>query len=365
MIPLFKIYNDKSDISAIEKVVKSGMFWATGDEISRFESKISQYIGTKYSTVMNSGTSALVAALIACDIREGDEVIVPSFTFIATAFAVSAVGGIPIFTDIEEKTCGLDPADIEKKITKKTRAIIVVHYSGYPCQIEKIKKLAKKSGVILIEDAAEAFGAKVDGKMIGSFGDISIFSFCQNKIITTGEGGAIVTDSYPLQRKIKQIISHGRNYPGKFFENKKPIDYISLGHNWRMSSITAALGLSQIKKTEHNIKERIRIAKYYQEKLSKIDGVSFLEGMEEAKNVFQMFPIRARNRDSLAKFLDSQKIASRVCFSPVHKCYYYKNKTYLPATEKISKEILTLPIYPKMAQRDLKLVVKSVSEFYK
>ena len=365
MIPLFKIYNDKSDISAVEKVIKSGMFWATGDEISQFESKISQYIGTKYSTVMNSGTSALAAALTACDIGEGDEVIVPSFTFIATALAVSAVGGTPIFADIEQRTCGLDPKDVEKRITKKTKAIIVVHYSGYPCEIEKIRKLAKKSGVILIEDAAEAFGAKVNEKMIGSFGDISILSFCQNKIITTGEGGAIVTDNYPLQRKIKQIISHGRNCPGKFFETKKPIDYISLGHNWRMSSTTAALGLSQIKKTEHNIKERIKIARYYQEKLSKIDGIGLFKGAEKARNVFQMFPIRAKNRDSLIHFLDNQKIASRVCFNPVHKCYYYKDKTHLPITEQISKEILTLPIYPKMVRKDLELIVKAIYEFYK
>jgi len=365
MIPLFKIYNDESDISAISNVIKSGMFWATGNEIAEFEDKISQYIGTKYSTVMNSGTSALIAALTACDIKEGDEVIVPSFTFVATAFAVSVVGGIPIFADIEEKSCGLDPKDVEKRITKRTKAIIAVHYSGYPCEIKKVKKLTKKRNLILIEDAAEAFGAKIGNKMIGRFGDISIFSFCQNKIITTGEGGAIVTDSYGVQKRIKQIISHGRNNKGKFFESKKPMDYVSLGYNWRMSSISAALGLSQIKKTEHNIRERTKIAEYYQEKLSKIDGINLIDGQAEARNVFQMFPIRVKNRDLLMKFLGDQKIATRICFNPVHKCYYYKDKTKLPVTDQVSNDILTLPIYPKMVRGDLDLIIKKISEFYK
>lgn len=365
IVPLFKIYNDRSDIEAISRVIKSGFFWATGKEIEEFEKKISKYIGIKYSTVVNSGTSALIAALMAAGIGKDDEVIVPSFTFAATALSVSAVGAKPVFADIEEMSCGLDHRDIKKKINNKTKAIIAVHYAGYPCDIVAINKIARKHNLILIEDAAEAFGAKIADKMIGTLSDLSVFSFCQNKIITTGEGGAVVSNNLSFQKSLKQIISHGKNIRGDFFDNKKPEDYIRLGFNWRMASMTAALGISQLNKVEMMIKERIKIAKFYKQRLSKIPEISFLPGQENSRNVFQMLPIRTKKRDKLMDYLNRSNIASRICFLPIHKCYYYNCDIKLPVTEKISKEILTLPIFPKMLQEDLDFVTDKIIKFYK
>lgn len=365
MIPLFKIYQDKSDIDSVTRVIKSGMYWATGKELNEFEQKISDYIGTKYCTVLNSGTSGLVAALLASGVGDGDEVIVPSFTFIATAFSVSAVGAKPVFADIEEKSCGLDPSDIVSKINKKTKAVIAVHYAGYPCDIKNINKICKKHKILLIEDAAESFGAELDGQKIGTFSDISVFSFCQNKIISTGEGGAIATNKLSIQKKIKQIISHGRNDKGKFFEKDKPADFVRLGYNWRMSTINAALGISQINKTEKLIQKRINAAAFYMRALKNISEIEFVNGQEKSRNVFQMLPIKAKNRDYLMKYLDNSGIASRVCFLPVHKCYYYKSKQKLPVTERISKEALALPIYPGIPQKDLEFITKKIIQFYK
>ena len=209
-IPLFKIYWDKKDITAISDTIKKGTGWAVGPNVEKFEKEISKYIGVKYALVFNSGTSALHSLLLSYRIGPGDEIIVPSFTFIATANAVLFVGAKPIFAEIEEDTLGLDPKDIEKKITSKTKAIIVVHYGGSPCKIEEIKKIAKKYNLILIEDAAESLGAKFRDKKIGALGDSAILSFCQNKIITTGEGGAVVTNSKEIYEKLKLIRSHGR-----------------------------------------------------------------------------------------------------------------------------------------------------------
>jgi perosamine synthetase len=173
-IPLFKIYWDEQDIAEITTAVRSGVSWAIGSNIEKFEKGIAEYIGTKYAVVFNSGTSALHAALLAYELGEGAEVIVPSFTFIATANAALFVGAKPVFAEIEEETYGLDPMDVRRKITPKTRAIIPIHYGGCPCLVNELKQIVEEHGLILIEDAAEAFGAAINGKKVGSFGDAAI-----------------------------------------------------------------------------------------------------------------------------------------------------------------------------------------------
>ncbi len=182
-IPLFKIYWDKQDITRVNEVIKSGMNWATGPNIQEFEKLLADYIGVKYAVTFNSGTSALHAILLAYDIGKGDEVIVPSFTFIATANCALFVGAKPVFAEIEGTTYGLDPEDVERKITSKTRAIIPVHFGGCPCRIGELKQIAKKHKLLLIEDAAESLGAEFKGKKVGSFGDAAVFSFCAPKAV--------------------------------------------------------------------------------------------------------------------------------------------------------------------------------------
>ncbi len=229
-IPLFKMYWDQDDIDSVNTALRSGMNWAVGSNVTQFESELAEYIGTKYCLTFNSGTSALHAGLIAHGIGSGDEVIVPSFTFIATANAPKFVGAKPVFADIEEKTFGLDPEDVMEKITKKTRVILPVHYGGCPCKIEALREIAEDHNQVLIEDAAEALGAKVGDRRVGTFGDSGMFSFCQNKIITTGEGGAMVTDSRDLYEKMKLLRSHGRLETCDYFSTSAVMDYISIGY---------------------------------------------------------------------------------------------------------------------------------------
>ena len=204
-IPLYKVFADSEDSRAVNKVIQRGMDWAIGPEIEKLEKKIANYIGAKYCITFNSGTSAGHAALIALGINAKSEVIVPSLTFISTANWPLMVQSSLKFADIEIQTYGMDPEDLETKITKKTKAVIPVHYGGLSCKIDEIKEISNKNKFYLIEDAAESFGASLNGKKIGSFGEISIFSFAGNKILTTGEGGAFCTDSKKLYEKIYLI----------------------------------------------------------------------------------------------------------------------------------------------------------------
>jgi len=208
-IPLYKIFNDEDDVRIVSKVIKRGMDWAIGPEVEQFEYQLAKYVGSNYCLVFNSGTSALHAALLSLGIR-GGRVLVPSFTFISTANSALMVGAKPTFVDIEEDTLGLDPSKIGRAINTSTKAIMPVHYAGLPCKIEEIKEISKKKKIPLIEDAAEALGSRIRKKMVGTFGDLSVFSFAGNKVLTTGEGGAIVTNSNKIFNKLKLIRSHGR-----------------------------------------------------------------------------------------------------------------------------------------------------------
>lgn len=368
-IPLFKIYWNKEDVRAVSNAVEEGMFWAIGPYIEEFEKGISKYIGAKCSTVFNSGTSALHAALLAHGTREGDEVIVPSFTFIATANAPLFVGAKPVFADIEDKTYGLDPEDVKKKITKKTKAIIPVHYGGSPCLIRELRGIAEDNDIILIEDAAEAFGARIKKRKIGTFGPSAVFSFCANKIITTGEGGAVVTKSKEVHEKLKLIRSHGRLGSANYFALPGYMDYIDLGYNFRMSNITAALGIAQLKKVNKIIKLRRKNAKYLTKKLAAIDGVVPPSSPRGYFHAYQMYTIRVKdgNRDALLKYLTRKSIMTKVFFYPVHLTHFYRKKlgynVRLPTTEEVSKQVLTLPMYPALTLGEMDYITDNIGEF--
>lgn len=369
-IPLFKIYWDKEDVRAVSKAIKKGMYWAVGPQIEDFEKGISEYIGAKYSAAFNSGTSALHAALLAYGIGNGDEVIVPSFTFIATANAPLFVGARPVFADIEDKTCGLDPEDVKEKITEKTKAIIPIHYGGSSCLINELRGIAKDNELTLIEDAAEAFGAMVGGKKVGAFGDAAVVSFCQNKVITMGEGGAVVTDSKEIREKLKLIRSHGRPENSDYFTSPEYADYIDLGYNFRMSNITAALGVAQLKKVDRIIKMRRKNAEYLTKKLGGVEGVISPSPPEGYFHVYQIYTIKVKDgrRDALSKYLAKKGIMTKVFFYPVHLTHFYRKKlgyrTELHVTEEISKQVLSLPIYPTMTRQEMDYITKAVETFF-
>lgn len=369
-IPLFKMYWDNQDTDAVVKVIRSGMNWASGPDIQKFEQELSRYIGTRYCLTFNSGTSALQAVLTAHGVGKNDEVIVPSFTFIATANAPLFVGAKPVFADIEEATFGLDPADVEDKITPWTKAIIPVHYGGTPCQIKELREIADDNGLILIEDAAEAFGAKVRNSRAGSFGDSAIISFCQNKIITTGEGGAIVTDSRDLYEQMRLIRSHGRLETADYFSTIETMDYISLGYNFRIATMNAALGRSQLKKVDRLISCRRSDAKYYNKELKKkCPEIDIPRSPGYHYPVYQLFSVRAKLRDGLMKYLAGKGIMTKVYFSPVHHTHFYKKvmgyECSLPITEKISREIISLPFYPGITHGEMDTVVEMIAAFYR
>jgi len=370
-IPLYKIFSDNEDLKKVSDVIKRGMTWAIGPEIEEFEKLLAKYVGSKYCVTFNSGTSALHAALLAIGIKPQNEILVPSFTFIATANSVMMVNAKPKFVDIEKETLGLDPTHINHNINKKTKAIIPVHYAGLPCKIEEIARISKQKKIKLIEDSAESLGASVNNKNVGQFGDLSIFSFAGNKVLTTGEGGAITTNSKKYFEKLRLVRSHGRIETRNYFLSVEKPQYVTLGYNWRMSAITAALGISQLNKLEKLISLRRRHAKYLSSKLKKFDNIMVPNEPYSYRHVYQLYSIQLPNsqlRNKLMRFLNSKGIMSKIFFYPIHLTKFYQKLGYkkinnLKETETISNKILSLPMFPALKNEELNFICDSVAEF--
>lgn len=356
MISLYKTFWDDADIEAMSSSVKRGTHWAEGPNIELFEQRLIEYTGAQGALVCNSGTSALHLAMMACGIKHFHEVIVPSFTFIATANAVRFVGAKPVFADIEEQTLGLDPVDVERKITPRTKAIIAVHYAGYPCKIKELRQIANKHHLILVEDAAEALGAEV-----GNYGACAILSFCANKIISTGEGGALLTSYKGIYDKARLLRSHGREKGN--VASSETERYVTLGYNFRMSDMTAALGVSQLAKISMLIQKRREIAAIYREQLS---GKNILLPPQEG-HVYQLFTIRIPDkRDKVKHHLLENGVMSKVYFYPVHQTEFYQQNIWhpvsLPITEQVSREVLSLPIYPGLTETEVEYICQKIKE---
>jgi len=371
-IPLFKLHSDSKDVNAVSRIIKSGMNWATGDDVVFFERELAAYVGVKYAVSFSSGTAALHAVLLALGIGKGDEVIVPSFTFISTANAVLFVGAKPVFAEIERETFGLDHNDVERKITKKTKAIIPVHIGGLACNIQELKRVAEKHKLFLVEDAAESLGAIVKGKKVGSFGCAGMISLCAPKIISTGEGGAIITDSRDIYEQLKLLRSHGRADTKDYFETAEYLDYIQLGYNFRLSNILAALGRTQLNKIEKLIATRRKNATYLSRQLENIHGILVPAESKDHRHIFQMYIVRVREgknkRDALQKYLNQKGIMAKVYFPPVHLSRFYKlkgfKKGYLPETEAVSNEVLTLPMFPTLTKREMDFMAREIKAFF-
>ena len=372
-IPLFKTYSDQEDVEAVTRIIKRGTYWAVGPEIEEFERKIADFVGVKYTLSFNSGTSALHTLLLAHDIKN-KEVIVPSFTFIATPNAVLLAGGIPVFAESESETFGLCAEDVKKRINEKTKAIILIHYGGLPGKdTEKLKKIADENNILLIEDAAESLGSIINNKKVGSLGHSAIFSFCQNKILATGEGGLITTDSEEIYKKAKLIRSHGRvENNGDYFSSVEDNDYVQIGYNFRMPTMIAALGLSQFNKINKVIELRRNHTFYLNKELSKILGIRIPSEIKGHFRVYQMYTIQLDNekiRNNLQEHLTNKGIMTKVYFNPIHLKTLYKerynyNKGELPLTEELSKRVLTLPLYPDLNKEQLDYIIESINEFF-
>jgi perosamine synthetase len=371
-IPLFKMYWDAKDVAAVSSVIKRGTYWTMGPEVEHLETSIARFIGRKYGVSFNSGTSALHATLLAYGLKEGDEVIVPSFTFIATANVVVLTGATPVFADIEDQSYGLDPEKVKEKITSRTKAIIPVHYGGGASRhIRTIKEIAEDHGLTLIEDAAESLGAKINNTRVGTFSDAAMVSFCQNKVITAGEGGLMVTDSAPVAEKLRLIRSHGR-VEGKegYFATTQELDYVQAGYNYRMPSINAALVLSQFKKFNTIIRMRREKAAYLSKRLSKIPTIQTPTEITGEYHVYQLYTIRLPDktaRDHLQDCLTRAGIMSKVYFEPIHLKTFYTKEFHckrgdLPVTEDMSEKLLTLPLYPTLTKKEMEYMIHTIEK---
>ena len=352
-IPMYKVLVDDYDVIYSSRVIKRGMSWAIGPEIEEFESRLAKYVGTEYCIAFNSGTSAQHAALLALGIKQQHRVIVPSFTFISTANSVLMVNAKPVFADIEEESYGLDPVSVEKSITTNTKAIMPIHYAGGACKIDEIYDIAKRRHIPLIEDAAESLGAKTGKRMVGSYGEMAVFSFAGNKVLTTGEGGAIVTNSKKLYDKLLMIRNHGmvKGYDSKIF-----------GLNLRLPEISAAIAKVQIKRLAKFIDIRRKNANLLSSLLSDLDIQIPTERKGESRN-WSLYTITARKRDAMLNKLHSKGIGAATYYPvPIHRIPIYKTNSSLPNTDWATKNVLSLPVHPKVSLTNIKFIGKALRE---
>lgn len=366
-IPYGRQWVDREDISHVESVLRSD-FITQGPKVEEFEDKVANYCGAKYAVAVSSGTAALHIACLAAGIKNGDEVITTPISFAASANCVLYCGGKPVFADIEDDTVNINPAEIEKKITKRTVAIIPVDFAGHPCHLKEIQKIAKKHNLVIIEDACHALGAEYRGTKIGSceFSDITVFSFHPVKSFTTGEGGMVLTNRKDLYKKLTVFRNHGivRNRKDLLRKNEGSWYYEiqDLGFNYRITDFQCALGISQLKKLGKFIKRRRRIANNYRKELSKIDAITLPIEKDYAKSVWHIYVIRVnRERKKIFNKLAKEGIGVNVHYRPIYLHPFYKQLGYkeglCPKAEKYYREALTIPLYPKMKNEDFSYII--------
>jgi len=362
MIPIAKPLIGEDEIFAVSEVLESGML-AQGRAVDAFERAFAEYIGVKHAIATSNGTTALDVSLKSLRIEEGDEVIVPSFTFIASANSILFQGAKPLFVDVDDATFNINPDDLLEKITPRTRAVMGVHLFGHPFDCNVIQEICNDHNLYLIEDAAQAHGAIYDGKKVGGFGDLGCFSFYATKNMTTGEGGMITTDDEKFAQLCRLIRSHG--------EGEK-YRHTMLGYNYRMMDIQAAIGLVQLKRLEKFNVLRIKNAEYFDQHLkqkglktpSKRDGVRHVYH-QYAVTIEDSFPIV---RDALIDYLKERGIGSAVHYPlPIHRQPLYQDLGYreedvhCPVSLELSQKILSLPIHPSVGDQDLRYIVDTIN----
>ncbi|MEK7482206.1 MAG: UDP-4-amino-4,6-dideoxy-N-acetyl-beta-L-altrosamine transaminase [Patescibacteria group bacterium] len=363
---------EKDDIKAVVEVLKGD--WLTqGPKVAEFEKKVAQYCGVEYAVAVSSGTAALSAAYLAAALSAGDEVITTPLTFAATSNALVHCGGAPVFVDVEEETLNINPELIEKAITKKTKAIAVVDFAGHPCDLDKIKAIAKKHKLLIIEDAAHSLGAMYKDRMVGSMADLTTLSFHPVKLITTGEGGMVLTSRKDFYEKMLVMRHHGIvKKPAKglwYYEIETP------GHNFRLTDIQCALGISQLKKIYRFLTRRRQIAKKYQTAFSGLNEIILPTEKPYAKSAWHIFPIQFNleklkiRRKEIFEKLREQGLGVQVHYVPLHlQPFYQKKFGYkkgdFPVAETYYERAITLPLFPQMTALDIQFVIKAVKAVY-
>ena len=356
-IPINVPFVGKEEISVVTSILKKGSLTSSANQggkyVQEFEKLASSYVKSKYAIAVNSGTSALQAALYASDIKSGDEVLVPSFTFVATANAVVSTGAKPVFVDILKDNYTIDPDDLERKITKKTKAIIPVHLYGNVAFLDRISEIAKKYNLIVIEDSAQSLGSTFKGKHTGTFFEMGCYSMYPAKVMTAGEGGLIVTNNKQLRDKLLMIRNHGmvHGYDTKIF-----------GLNLRLPEISAAIASTQIKKLPKFLQARKNNAKLLSQLISDLKIDIPIQRKFEKVNWY-LYTINTTNRNNILKKLNQKGIGAASYYPiPVHKTPFYRQKTKLPITELAASKVLSLPIHPKVTSKNIEFIAKSLHE---
>lgn len=372
---------DEGDIEEIIKVLKSD-YLTTGPVVYEFEEKISKYVNSKYAVSFSSGTAALHAACYAAGIRSGDEVITSPITFAASVNCILYCNATPVFADINSETYNIDPGDIEKKITRNTKAIIPVDFTGQSVDLDAIKEIARKNKLIVIEDAAHAIGTKYKGKCIGSISDMTVFSFHPVKTITTGEGGMVTTNNEEFYKKLILFRTHGITKEKDLLisQDEGPWYYeqIDLGYNYRITDIQCGLGISQLNKINDFIKRRKELVKIYNKELSKIDGIIIQKEEKFSDTSRHLYIIKLElekfkvDRKEIFEALLAENIGVNVHYLPVYLHPYYKNLGYnkglCPRAEELYKAMITLPLHVSMTKEDIIDVInalKKVLNYYR
>lgn len=380
-LPYGRQWIDEKDIEAVVKTLQSD-YITTGPKAKEFEEKIAKYVGAKYAVAVANGTAALHAASFAVGIKKGDEVITSPITFAASANCVLYQGGTPVFADIDPKTYNIDPKDIERKITKNTRAIIPVDYTGQAVDLDTILEIAHKYNLTVIEDAAHAIGTEYKGKKVGSIAHMTEFSLHPVKHITTGEGGVITTNDEELYKKLILFRTHGITREKELLQNKDEgpwyYEQLELGYNYRITDFQCALGISQLEKINEYIGRRRKLVKKYNTYLSEIDGVIIPYEAEYSNSSWHLYVIQLEleklkvGRKEIYEALLAENIGVNVHYVPTYYFPYYQGLGYkkgiCPNAEKLYERIITLPLFPKMEEEDLWDVVKAVEkvlEYYR
>jgi len=372
MIPYGRQTIDDEDIKAVIEVLRSDWL-TTGPKVAEFEEALARYVEAKYAVAVSSGTAALHCAMYALGIGPGDEVIVPTMTFAASANCVIYQGGIPVFVDVTSDTLLIDPKDVERKITPQTKAIIAVDYAGQPCDYDALQEIADRHHLSLVADACHSLGAAYQGRSVGSLADLSVFSFHPVKHITTGEGGMITTDNEEYAKRMRIFRNHGiasdhrdRDAEGTWF-----YEMVDLGYNYRITDFQCALGMSQLQKLPRWLERRQEISRQYDEVFAGIKGITPLAVRLDVRHAYHLYVVRINQdetgieRGEFLQVLRSRGIGVNVHYVPVHLHPFYQNRFgtgrgLCPVAESAYEQILSLPIYPAMTDEDIKIVVHAV-----
>ena len=370
MIPYGRQTIEEDDIQAVVDVLRSD-YLTTGPKIAEFEKMVVDYVGAKYAVAISNGTSALHAACFAAGIQPGDEVITTPLTFAASSNCVLYCGGTPVFADVDPKTYNIDPEDIRRKITDKTKAIIAVHLAGQPCDMDEIHKIAKEHDLLVIEDGAHALGSVYKGKKVGTLSDMTTFSFHPVKPITTGEGGMIVTDNEEFYQKMMLFRSHGITRDENLMtRNDGPWFYqqLDLGYNYRITDIQCALGCSQMKKLDRFLARRKEIVARYNEAFADCENIITPYQLPETESGWHLYIVQVKNCDRREVFeaLRECGIAVNVHYIPVYMHPYYQEHGYKDVhcknAEEVYSHIISLPLYPALTSEQQNFVIGRVRE---